>query len=178
MPTITAYFRGRKLTGKCLRLPENYKGAVVQINNASQRQEDSLETSEPKDQAELKPLPAGQDIHVTSTFDEICIWTHAATSDSPDQYTKGVEEWLCTAERDINLGGRTGSTIKSDMAPHMTITDKLVATGKTPELDLCVDELLMLLIRHLDYRVCEPTLISNKKDWPNVSSGGETAHRT
>ncbi|KAG6018289.1 hypothetical protein E4U43_005706 [Claviceps pusilla] len=95
----TAYFRGRKLTAKCLRLPKEYKGAVVQIKNEDQQQKDSLDMSGTKDQADMEPQPAGQDLHITSTFDEICIWTHGSISDSPDQYTKGVKEWLCTAER-------------------------------------------------------------------------------
>ncbi|KAG5984081.1 hypothetical protein E4U55_006113 [Claviceps digitariae] len=108
-----AYFRGRKLTGKCLRLPEKYKGAVAQIKNDDQRQQDSLEMSETRDQADMEPLPAGQDLHMTSTFDEICIWTHGSISDSPDQYTKGVEEWLCSCLLNSKVGYPVSKGISS-----------------------------------------------------------------
>ncbi|KAG5928885.1 hypothetical protein E4U42_007752 [Claviceps africana] len=90
---LTAYFRGRKLTGKCLRLPEQYKGAVAQIKNDDQRLTDGLDMSESKDQPDMEPLPAGQDLHITSTFDEICIWTHGSTSHGPDQLMPTEPKW-------------------------------------------------------------------------------------
>ncbi|KAG5949429.1 hypothetical protein E4U53_005891 [Claviceps sorghi] len=140
----TAYFRGRKLAGKCLRLPEQYIGAVAQINNDNQRLTDGLEMSESKDQPDMEPPPAGQNLHITSTFDEICIWTHGSTSNGPDQYAKGVEEWLYTAERLRNsitirdvcrtptyVDPPTANINKSDMASQMTLADKPVKTGKT-----------------------------------------------
>ncbi|KAG6106800.1 hypothetical protein E4U13_007224 [Claviceps humidiphila] len=95
----TAYFRGRKLIGKFARLPERYEGAVVRIENEGERRKkNSSEISSVKNDPDAE-LPAGESIHITSTFNEICTWTQGSISSDFDQYAKCVDEWFSIAER-------------------------------------------------------------------------------
>ncbi|GAB0133406.1 hypothetical protein EsDP_00001817 [Epichloe bromicola] len=101
----TTYFRGRKMTGKCIRLPKNYTGIVVQTENDDgqrddgqrddEQRDDGLEVRNVQDKNDEKGIQTGQNLHVTSTFDDILIWAHgSSSSNSSGQYEKNVEEWL------------------------------------------------------------------------------------
>lgn len=96
----TTYFRGRKMIGKCIRLPKNYTGIVVQPENDDGQRDDGLEVRNIQDKSDEKGIQTGQTLHVTSTFENILIWAHgSSSSNSSGQYEKNVEEWLCTAEK-------------------------------------------------------------------------------
>lgn len=94
-----AYFRGRKLHGKALKVPEGYRGVVV----------DKAEPPEPRaprpDEPEVVDLDAEDDmplgaLDTKAEFDEIVIWGHESTADtSSDPYVRGVEEWMKVAEK-------------------------------------------------------------------------------
>ncbi|KAG6042855.1 hypothetical protein E4U39_005360 [Claviceps sp. Clav50 group G5] len=93
------YFRGRKLIGKCARLPEEYEGAIVRIENEGERRKkNSSEISSVQNDPDAE-LPAGESIHITSTFNEICTWTQGSINSDFDQYAKRVDEWFSIAER-------------------------------------------------------------------------------
>ncbi|KAI0417875.1 ribonuclease H2, subunit C [Xylaria grammica] len=97
----TAYFRGRKLHGKSMKLPEGYHGVVVEKTDAKPQtptqQEPSDEDVEiienPEDQLEVDVMRG------KATFDEFTIWGHESTNDSSeDAYVRGMEEWIAFSE--------------------------------------------------------------------------------
>lgn len=92
--TKLAYFRGRKLHGKTVKLPEQCRGVVVE-----RRQEKGLQPAaeEPVvviDDDEAEKGPAGT-MQVTAEFDEMVIWGHETLVDAAeDPYIRSMEEWL------------------------------------------------------------------------------------
>jgi ribonuclease H2 subunit C len=90
--TPTAYFRGRKLQGKSVKLPEGYRGVVAAVSEAEK----------PATEAEVIDLeaeaPQGS-LQVQAEFDEMLVWGHESTVDaSADPYMRGVEEWLALSD--------------------------------------------------------------------------------
>ncbi|KAG6366907.1 hypothetical protein INS49_001088 [Diaporthe citri] len=94
-----AYFRGRKLHGKELKVPEGYRGVVV----------DKTEPPEPRaprpDEPEVVDLDAEDEmplgaLDTRAEFDEMVIWGHESMADtSSDPYVRGIEEWMKVAEK-------------------------------------------------------------------------------
>ncbi|KAI0972807.1 ribonuclease H2, subunit C [Xylaria arbuscula] len=107
----TAYFRGRKLHGKALKLPEGYYGVVVEKTDAkpqtsSAEQEPADEDIDvienPEDQLEVGEMRG------KAAFDELMIWGHESTSDSTaDPYVRGMEEWIAFAEEIHSTGSES-----------------------------------------------------------------------
>ncbi|KAK3293894.1 ribonuclease H2 non-catalytic subunit-domain-containing protein [Chaetomium fimeti] len=92
--TRTSYFRGRKLQGKAVKLPEGYRGAVAATSTAEQ----ALERSG-AEVIDLEPeMPQGS-LQVQAEFDEMIVWGHEAGVDASDPYLRGAEEWLALAEK-------------------------------------------------------------------------------
>lgn len=88
----TAYFRGRKLHGRTVSLPDTYRGVVAQKSVvdptvAGPGDEDSLGCME-----------------VRAEFDEIVVWGHEALAEAEaDPYVRSVHEWLTLAEQVLLL---------------------------------------------------------------------------
>ena len=100
----TAYFRGRKLHGKTMRLPAGYHGAVVEKGEPKPVRGDTGGDAEASDEAEVQGdqeelLEVGAMCRKT-TFDKIVVWGHEAVAESSaDPYVRGVEEWISFAEQ-------------------------------------------------------------------------------
>lgn len=93
--TKTSYFRGRKLQGKAVKLPEGYRGAVATTPAAEQ----SLERPEDVGVIDLEPeMPQGS-LQVQAEFDEMIVWGQGAGVDASDPYLRGAEEWVALAEK-------------------------------------------------------------------------------
>ncbi|KAL1842135.1 hypothetical protein VTJ49DRAFT_6014 [Mycothermus thermophilus] len=103
----TAYFRGRKLCGKSIKLPEGYRGVVAVRTpeapiDASAAEVIDLEVAESDG-----GMPAAQgSLQVQAGFDEMMIWGHDVAVDSADAgggatdpYLRAVGEWLAVSER-------------------------------------------------------------------------------
>ncbi|RGP80112.1 ribonuclease h2 subunit c [Fusarium longipes] len=92
--TELAYFRGRKLQGKVVKLPEVCRGVVVE----RVPEQDPETTIEQSDQdAEQEQTGSMQ---VTAEFDEIVVWGHETVADaSVDPYVRSMEEWLQLADK-------------------------------------------------------------------------------
>ncbi|KAI0200223.1 ribonuclease H2, subunit C [Astrocystis sublimbata] len=95
----TAYFRGRKLQGKAVKLPDGYYGAVLEKTDAKpearpETTDEDIEVMEdPEDQLDVGAMKG------KAAFDELMIWGHESTSDSTaDPYVRGMEEWIAFAE--------------------------------------------------------------------------------
>lgn len=101
-----AYFRGRKLKGKSVKIPDGYSGAVLLTTDKTIG---STQITAP-------PPPPGYDVEndaedeemetdnaktleQVATFDEITLWGHdAAPSNTEDGYAKAIEEWVAFAD--------------------------------------------------------------------------------
>lgn len=85
----TAYFRGRKLQGREVRLPRGYIGVVLAPKAASSYQkicdeEDRIEETISEEAAQ---------------FDGVMVWDHGESPDGlSDPYLRGVEEWISFAD--------------------------------------------------------------------------------
>lgn len=90
--TNVAYFRGRKLNGKVVKLPEPYQGVLLEKRTLV-ADEDSKHAAE-EDEAKAGGM------HTLAKFDEVIIWGHEATADaSSDPYIRGLDEWISVADQ-------------------------------------------------------------------------------
>ncbi|OJJ88145.1 ribonuclease H2 subunit C [Aspergillus glaucus CBS 516.65] len=91
-----SHFRGRKLRGRRVAIPDGYQGVVAmptervlpsQTNNGGMADDADMEPEEPVKVLENQ-----------GTFDEFVVWKHDEVPGVDDVYVKGVEEWLKLAE--------------------------------------------------------------------------------
>ena len=108
----TAFFRGRKLRGKKLALPEAYQGVVLQKTDKKVIAKPSMPV--PGLEAEDANAPKEVDIMIMeqhATFSNVMVWDHEAVPGVGDVYVKGMEEWIDFAEAVCSLVvcfGRSG----------------------------------------------------------------------
>lgn len=115
-----AYFRGRKLEGRLVKLPEGYQGkmhfdiedaVLSELKGISLEKSDKLLPIQPKglatpeddtleDEDDVEEAPEEtKRFETQSTFDEFIVWGHEALPEaSEDPYVRGVEEWMTFAE--------------------------------------------------------------------------------
>lgn len=94
--TKIAYFRGRKLQGKTIKLPTQCRGVVVERKNDEAPPAEAVVDVENRDDP---PERVGS-MQVTAEFDEMVVWEHENMNDSTgDPYIRGMEEWLQVAEQ-------------------------------------------------------------------------------
>ncbi|THW96815.1 ribonuclease H1 small subunit [Aureobasidium pullulans] len=98
--TNTACFRGRKLNGKTVNLPEGYRGAILQKTNTTlpptitPSTSTSLEDEEDASSS-LSSTPETKILQEVATFDKIVVWGHEVQPDGQeDVYVRGVSEWI------------------------------------------------------------------------------------
>ncbi|KAJ6149738.1 Ribonuclease H2 subunit C [Penicillium samsonianum] len=95
--TQTAHFRGRKLRGRRVAIPDGYQGVVAtptdRVLPAAQRAD-----SDGAEDAEAEPEEPVKIMETQSTFDEFVVWGHEALPAADDTFVKGVEEWLQFAD--------------------------------------------------------------------------------
>ena len=119
----TAYFRGRKLRSRIVKVPAGYEGHFLSFPNmafmqAADNSPGIIATStgrtlpketptsrrvEPDDSdlEELDPEEASEPVKIlesAATFDEVTIWGHDQVPAADDPFAKGVEEWIAFAE--------------------------------------------------------------------------------
>jgi len=105
--TSTSYFRGRKLRGRTLKLPEGYAGYVLQKTDKTVEQKPA---SKPHTHVDFETVERVDDeldeenenevklMEQRGTFDEIVVWGHEVAPEEDDEYVKGVQEWIAFAE--------------------------------------------------------------------------------
>ncbi|KAG8627785.1 hypothetical protein KVT40_003658 [Elsinoe batatas] len=91
----TVYFRGRKLQGREVALPNGYSGAVLQKTDRT-IVEASQPTNHDEDMSDQEEAPQQLKIvELVGSFDAITVWDHEALPESAQNpYLKGVEEWI------------------------------------------------------------------------------------
>ena len=114
--TSTAYFRGRKLRGRRVKLPDGYEGVVLQktasllSEHHHQKEKKTGTTAEQLRRMEEGDDPEEEDrelgekpvevkmMEQTASFDEMMVWGHEVVLEGDDVYVKGVREWMAFAE--------------------------------------------------------------------------------
>ncbi|RDA92194.1 hypothetical protein CP533_5614 [Ophiocordyceps camponoti-saundersi (nom. inval.)] len=101
-----AYFRGRKLHGRSVAVPDNYQGVVVQRDKEKERK-----PSEGGEDEEQRAQVKTETLEVKARFDEVLVWTMEAstsTDTTTDEYVRGMEEWLLVADKNIGAPSEDG----------------------------------------------------------------------
>ncbi|KAF4976421.1 hypothetical protein FZEAL_6901 [Fusarium zealandicum] len=94
--TRVAYFRGRKLHGKTVQLPEQCRGVVVE---RQQNKDPKAAIEMPAEDGDAEAEQIGN-MHVKAEFDEMIVWGHEAIADAAgDPYVRSMEEWLQAADQ-------------------------------------------------------------------------------
>ncbi|MCJ1395390.1 hypothetical protein MMC18_008274 [Xylographa bjoerkii] len=109
-----AYFRGRKLLGREVKLTDSYRGVIVcetdralsqsecpnasglvaeAATTATSTAEDEEDRDEEED--EVEPIKVLEEV---ATFDEIVVWGHEQVPGEEDVFVRGVQEWIAFAE--------------------------------------------------------------------------------
>lgn len=95
--TKTTYFRGRKLYGKSLKVPEGYRGIIVEKQEATKPQAPRHDEPETVDLEDDVPIGA---LKTRAGFDEMIVWGHESIAEaSSDPYVRGVDEWMALAQQ-------------------------------------------------------------------------------
>ncbi|KAK4229922.1 ribonuclease H2 non-catalytic subunit-domain-containing protein [Podospora fimiseda] len=90
-----SFFRGRKLKGKTIKLPEGYKGVVGSVEESKEEEEDVV----------IDLDKEGGKLKVEGEFEEVVVWgmTEEVEGDD-DVYVRGVEEWIEMSGRIHSFG--------------------------------------------------------------------------
>jgi hypothetical protein len=92
---IIAYFRGRKLHGKAIKIPKGYRGVVLSTTDRILPKPQPKELDE-EDEEEFNEVKI---VEEEATFDEFMIWGHEALPEElADPYVRGMEEWMDFAQ--------------------------------------------------------------------------------
>lgn len=94
---LESYFRGRKLRGQELDLPQGYRGVIVKevgketcLQNRDKGELDGEEGEEEQEEATL--------LKEVGSFEKIVVWNHESMVNGDDAFVKGVSEWIDFAE--------------------------------------------------------------------------------
>ncbi|KAK4185926.1 ribonuclease H2, subunit C [Podospora australis] len=85
-----SYFRGRKLLGKTLPLPEGYRGVVATPSSPPETDEEVIDLEAEKNGT----------LQIQAEFDQVVVWAHenlSTVNNSDDAYVRAVEEWVGVA---------------------------------------------------------------------------------
>lgn len=93
---LEAYFRGRKLKGKSLKVPDGYKGIV--IKDAAKENDGAENARKQNRQDEEEDEDVAKELHGLGSFDEVVLWGHERMVDEDDSFSKGMGEWIEFAE--------------------------------------------------------------------------------
>ncbi|KAL9125082.1 MAG: hypothetical protein Q9217_005665, partial [Psora testacea] len=96
---IEAYFRGRKLLGKEIKVPEGYQGIVVkegskQHDTTQEQMKDALDSNH----GEEGDAQDTRSLEEVGSFDEVILWGHESFVEGDDAFVKGLGEWVGFAE--------------------------------------------------------------------------------
>ncbi|KAE8450391.1 hypothetical protein EG329_006465 [Mollisiaceae sp. DMI_Dod_QoI] len=92
-----AYFRGKKLYGKKLKVPEGYRGVVLSSTDRILPKPSAQATEDDQD---IEEEPEVKIMEEQSNFDNIMVWGHESVpEDAADPYVKGIDEWIAFSEQ-------------------------------------------------------------------------------
>lgn len=91
----SSHFRGRKLRGRHVAIPEGYTGVVATPTDRVSQQPVKNASAEDEVTELEEPVKI---LEVQGTFDDMIVWGHEILPAADDPYVKGVEEWVRFAE--------------------------------------------------------------------------------
>lgn len=95
-----AYFRGRKLIGQEIKVPEGYRG--VMVKDAGKESKAAQDAGKQEARADDDPVEEEEEeldvLQEIGSFDEIILWGHESIAESDDAFVKGMGEWIRFAE--------------------------------------------------------------------------------
>ncbi|KAI1971406.1 hypothetical protein LOZ53_005327 [Ophidiomyces ophidiicola] len=104
----TSYFRGRKLRGRRVALPEGYQGVVATPTDKKLEKKApddlpygssrSLTGGDCDDQGDDDVEPPPTILEMRGTFNELMVWDHERIPVADDPFVKGISEWVQFAE--------------------------------------------------------------------------------
>lgn len=101
-----AYFRGRKLKGRSLKVPEGYKGIIIK---EAAKEDDGAEDARRQNQEgegdNEEDEEKDTELHEIGSFDEVMLWGHESMVEEDDAFSKGMGEWIGFAEAVSPLQG-------------------------------------------------------------------------
>lgn len=93
----TAYFRGRKLKGSAIGLPETCRGVVLE-RKADELHQDHARGGDDDD--DMVPLESVGTMEVAAEFDQVVVWSHEEIPNATaDPYVRNLQEWLSVADK-------------------------------------------------------------------------------
>nr|OQO13803.1 hypothetical protein B0A51_17036 [Rachicladosporium sp. CCFEE 5018] len=99
--TSIAYFRGRKLRGKTVKLPPEYGGVLLEKTEKQIIAKPSAPIFD--ENGELEEVAAVQHVEIKvmdrkASFEHVVVWGHDAMPEDGDEFVKGLGEWIGFAE--------------------------------------------------------------------------------
>ncbi|KAL2814065.1 ribonuclease H2 subunit C [Aspergillus cavernicola] len=91
----TAYFRGRKLRGRWVQIPEGYEGVVASHTDREMPGTTDNASVSGEDAEQEEPVKI---LEKQATFGGYVVWGHEMIPAADDPFVKGVEEWVKFAE--------------------------------------------------------------------------------
>ena len=100
---LEAYFRGRKLKGREVGIPEGYAGSVICKDDGGKGEGEVIRERGGRDGGELgegeeEGEGEGEGLEEVASFDKLVLWGHESLVEGDDMFVKGVEEWIGFAE--------------------------------------------------------------------------------
>lgn len=90
-----AYFRGRKLNGREVKVTEGFKGVIVREIDSSKSVEAHLDKeSNLQDGGADEEAEEIRTLEHVGSFDDIVLWGHDTTVEGEDVFVKGLGEWM------------------------------------------------------------------------------------
>ena len=119
---LESYFRGRKLKGQEVGLPEGYRGVIVKeagkektaLQSHDKRDMEGEEGEEEQEEATM--------LKEVGSFEKIVVWNHESMVNGDNAFVKGVNEWIDFAEA-VSL--------------PITYSEPITVADKTHRLDAC-----------------------------------------
>ncbi|KAL4957997.1 ribonuclease H2 non-catalytic subunit-domain-containing protein [Aspergillus filifer] len=102
----TAYFRGRKLRGRRVQIPEGYEGVLATHSDREVPSTTNNETMNEEDE-QAEPVKI---LEKQATFGDYIVWGHETIPAADDSFVKCVEEWVKFAEAMHTDNGQKNST--------------------------------------------------------------------
>ncbi|KAK6434194.1 hypothetical protein LTR95_009623 [Oleoguttula sp. CCFEE 5521] len=99
--TSTAYFRGRKLRGKTVKLPADYEGVLLEKTEKPIIAKPAAPTFDENGEVEDAAVVQHVETKVMdrkAAFEEVMVWGHDALPEDGDEFVKGLGEWIGFAE--------------------------------------------------------------------------------
>ncbi|MCJ1469450.1 hypothetical protein MMC07_008083 [Pseudocyphellaria aurata] len=106
-----AYFRGRRLRGRLVRVPQGYRGVVMRegegeaegIAKGGAMDEDEDEKDNLMEEDKDEVVKALDEV---AHFEELVVWGHETVPEDDNVFVKGMEEWIKFADA-IHAGGNS-----------------------------------------------------------------------